>query len=74
MTGYVILLILAFILIVALEVPGLIRKKSWRELGAFSFFWVLGLVLSLPQALGLEVPNPNRVIEAVFRPIAEWFR
>jgi hypothetical protein len=32
--GFVILLVLAFLLFVVLEVPGLVRRKAWRETGS----------------------------------------
>jgi len=65
------LLVLAFLLIIALEAPGLLRKKAWRELVAFSFFLLLGFALALPQVLGFAVPSPD---EALFRPLAEWLK
>lgn len=71
---YVLLLVLAFLLIIALEVPGLVKKKAWRELTAFSFFLFLGFALALPQVLGLEVPNPSNAIEALYKPLAEWLK
>ncbi|MCL6639279.1 MAG: hypothetical protein K6T80_06325 [Firmicutes bacterium] len=70
----VFLLILAFLIIIALEVPGLVQKKAWRELAAFSVFLLLGFALALPQVLGFRVPNPNEAIEALFRPLSEWLK
>lgn len=67
-----ILLVLVFILIIFLEAPGLIKKKAWRELAAFSFFLLLGFALALPQVIGLEVPSPNIVIEAIFQPFSDF--
>lgn len=68
----ILLLMLIFIGIIAFEAPGLIKKKMWRELAAFSFFLILGMVLSFGQVLNLPLPNPARGIEAVFRPISEY--
>jgi hypothetical protein len=69
-----ILLVLVFILIFFMEVPGLIKKKWWREMAAVSFFLLLGFALALPQVLGYEIPSPNIVIEAIFKPISDWLR
>lgn len=68
----IILLILVFAAIIALEVPGLLRKKMWRELAAFSVLLLIGMVLSFGQVLKLPLPNPTRGIEAVFRPVSQY--
>jgi len=72
--GFVILLVVAFLLIVVLEAPGLVRQKAWRELAAFSFFLALGFALALPQVLGLEIPSPNKAIEALFKPVSDLLK
>lgn len=74
MLGYVVLLVLAFLIMIALEVPGLVKKKAWRELAAFSFFLLLGFGLALPQVLGLEAPNPNNAIKSLYKPFSEWLK
>jgi hypothetical protein len=74
MFGYVVLLVLGFMIMIMLEVPGLVKKKAWRELGAFSFFLLLGFTLALPQVLGIEVPNPSDALEALFKPLSAWLK
>lgn len=68
----IVLLILVFIAIIALEAPGLVKKKMWRELTAFSVLLVIGMYLSFGQVLKLPVPNPTRGIEAVFQPVTQF--
>lgn len=68
----IVLLMLVFVIIIAFEVPGLVRKKMWRELTAFSVLLFIGMVLSFGQALKLPIPNPTRGIEAVFRPLSQY--
>mgnify|MGYP000268292324 CR=1 FL=1 len=69
-----VLVLLVFGIIALFEVPPLVKKKMWRELAAFSAYLALGLALSLPQALGLKVPNPTKAIEALFKPVSELLR
>ena len=52
-------LIFIFILIIFFEIPGLIRRKLWRELAAFSVFLTIGFVLSFLQVIGVKIPSPN---------------
>lgn len=66
------LLTLIFLTIIALEVPGLVKKKMWRELAAFSVLLVLGMIYSYGQVLNLPLPNPTRGIEAVFKPLGQY--
>jgi hypothetical protein len=54
------LLITAFILIILYEVPGLIRKKYWRELVAFSALLSIAFFVSLMQTLNIKIPDPVR--------------
>ena len=47
-------LILIFIVIVFLEVPGLLREKLWRELIAFLYFFLLVSFLAFCKLLVLK--------------------
>ncbi|MCR4419708.1 MAG: hypothetical protein QHH27_09075 [Clostridia bacterium] len=66
------LLLAAYAALVALEVPGLVKRGMRRELAAFFFFLALAVALTLPQSLGVELPNPMRFIGAIFRPLSKW--
>ncbi|OPZ73119.1 MAG: hypothetical protein BWY80_00997 [Firmicutes bacterium ADurb.Bin456] len=68
----ILLLVLGFITIIAVETPGLVKKKMWREFAAFSVLVLLGMVLSFGQALKLPLPNPIRGIEALFEPVTAY--
>jgi len=63
------LLTMLFLGIVALEVPGLVRRKMWGELAAFAAYLLMGMALTIPQALGVRLPNPTKAIEVVFEPL-----
>ncbi|MCL6639187.1 MAG: hypothetical protein K6T80_05845 [Firmicutes bacterium] len=70
----IVLLMLMFAVIILLEAPGLVKKKMWRELAAFSVYLSIGMALSIPQVLGVKLPNPSKAIEALFKPIAELLK
>lgn len=66
------LLTLIFLGIIAFEAPGLIKKKMWRELAAFSVLLIIGMIYSYGQVLNLPLPNPTKGIEAVFKPVSQY--
>lgn len=70
----IVLALLGFALIIGLEVPGLVKKKMWWELTAFSVYLAIGMALSIPQLLGIRPFEPNAPIEALFRPLGELLR
>lgn len=66
-----VLLILTFLGIAILEVPGLVRRRLWRELVAFSVLLTIGFVLSFLQIIGVKVPSPNKGIEFLIKTVAK---
>lgn len=70
----IVLLILLFIGIILFEAPGLVKKKMWRELAAFSVYLSIGIALSIPQVLEVKLPNPTKAIEALMKPISELLK
>lgn len=67
----IILLIILYLAIIAFEVPRLVKKKHWRDLVAFSVFMALAVAISLPLALGAKLPNPTKLLVAIFGPLSE---
>jgi len=66
----VFLLVLLFLIIIVAQVPGLVKKKMWRELAVFGVLLFLGMVYSFAQVLDVPVPNPMSGVEAVFKPLS----
>jgi hypothetical protein len=64
------LMILGFLLIIALEVPSMVAKGQTGELRTFWVLLAMGFALSLAVAQRWPVPNPTRMVEAVFKPIS----
>lgn len=49
------LVILAFGALVGFQVPGLIKKKQWRELVTFAILTSIAFVFALLSALGVRI-------------------
>ncbi len=56
------ILILIFVVIVALEVPALIKQRQYRGLVVFMSFYLLGVYLGLAQYYGWAIYNPFTII------------
>lgn len=56
------MMVIGFILAALLEIPGLIKRKWWKELFWYSFFLVSSFVLSLLLMLGVKFPDISQVI------------
>jgi uncharacterized membrane protein YoaT (DUF817 family) len=70
----VILLMIFFIAIFIIQVPPLVKAKMWGELAAFVVFMIIGMALSIPQVLGIKLPNPDKAIEAIFEPFYNFLK
>jgi len=55
------LLIYAFIIV--LSVPGLIKRKEWRELTAFSVLYIIAFALGLMYVLDIPIPSPMKGLQ-----------
>ena len=70
----IVVMIAFFAVLIWIEVPGLIKKKSWRELAAYSVLMVLAITVSMLYALDVDIPNPvkntqyyvKNAVEAMF--------
>ncbi len=48
----------AFAVLIILEAPGMIKKKQWRELTAYSVLMLLAIVISVLYLKHIQIPNP----------------
>jgi len=55
------LLIYAFIIV--LSVPGLIKRKEWRELTVFSVLYIIAFALGLMYVLDKHIPSPMKGLQ-----------
>ncbi|MEJ9228380.1 hypothetical protein LAV79_02495 [Peribacillus butanolivorans] len=58
-------------IIIAIDVPSLLRKKLKKELWIFSSLLLFGTVLSIAQALHIKIPNPLDWITAIYKPLSD---
>ncbi|MGG0288157.1 hypothetical protein ABEY41_24260 [Peribacillus butanolivorans] len=65
----VILILVA--IIIAIDVPSLLRKKLKKELWIFSVLLLFGTALSIAQALNIKIPNPLDWITAIYKPLSD---
>ncbi|MFZ5967329.1 MAG: hypothetical protein ACOYVK_09165 [Bacillota bacterium] len=64
-------LLLLFGVLIALEVPGLVKKRMWRELGVYFLLMAIGIFYSFGQVFDWPLPNPTKGVEAIFKPVTE---
>jgi hypothetical protein len=62
------LVLLAYVIVSAIEINALIKKKYWRDLTVFSFFMGFSFVISMLTCFGVKLPNPLNVIHYML----EW--
>ncbi len=54
----IIFLTAAYGVIILLEVPGMLSRQQWGELGLFFALLVMGFTLALLQIIGVSLPSP----------------
>lgn len=59
----IVLLVLAYAVLIAFEVPKLVREKSWRELIVYSALMSLAFVLCVLEILNIQVWNPVKTTQ-----------
>jgi len=63
------LVFMAFAGIAALDLPGMVKNKRWRDLAVYSAIFLLVLGLGTLMALGVEIPSPIKAIQAFYRDV-----
>ncbi len=64
--------ILIFLAVIWLKVPGLVREKMWGELAAFTGLLLLGMVLVFGKLFRLPLPNPEHGLRVIFEPVTDF--
>lgn len=58
----IVLVLIGFTILALWQIPGLVRKRWWRELICFAVLWAIGLVLSLMISMGTTLPPISTII------------
>ena len=61
----VVLVILAYIIIGAIEIVPLVKKKEKKELVLYSATFLFAFVISVLLSLGVKIPSPAKPIEKI---------
>ncbi|MFY0758016.1 hypothetical protein AB1K32_03920 [Metabacillus dongyingensis] len=57
--------------IIAIDVPSLLRKKEKKELWVFFILLLIGTSLSIALALHIKIPNPVDWITVIYQPLSD---
>ncbi|MCW3489294.1 hypothetical protein [Dethiobacter alkaliphilus] len=63
-----ILLLAGLFLIMLMEAPRLLLNKMWKELIVFLGLWAIASSLAVAQFIGIDLPNPTDLLNAIFLP------
>jgi len=59
-------LFIIYALIIIINVPGLIKRKEWRELTVFSVLYIIAFALGLMYVLDIPIPSPMKGLQHLF--------
>ncbi len=66
----IILLVLGFAAVLCIvQVPKLLRAKSFKELWTFSLLLAFGVVLSILKSLKVDIGNPSDLLAWIYSPL-----
>lgn len=60
-----------FAIILIIQVPPIIKRKNIREILAYSFMMLSGMVYFYAYILNVELPTPINAINVVFTPLTK---
>ena len=64
-------ILLSVTLIIAVNIPSLVKQKLTKELFLFSIILLMVTSLSIAHALKIKIPSPLNLIMAIYQPIAD---
>ena len=58
----IVLLLIGFAMLALWQIPGLVRKRWWRELICFAVLWFMGFIFSVMVSMGINLPPISTII------------
>ncbi|NMB95270.1 MAG: hypothetical protein GYA02_01450 [Clostridiaceae bacterium] len=55
--------LLIYALMIIINVPGLIKRREWRELTAFSILYIVAFTLGLMYVIDVPIPSPMKGLQ-----------
>ncbi len=52
--------------VLAFDALRLLKEAMWKELAALLFFWSVASFMAVAAVIGLELPNPTDLLNAIF--------
>jgi len=65
--------IISSALIIIYELPNLKRNNSKKEIYSFAFLLLTATVLGILKSFNVEIPNPLKAVEIIYRPLNNIF-
>lgn len=71
----IILAVLVFAVVLSfIEVPKMLKSKSYRELWSFLILLLIGVTLVILKSVGVELSNPSDWVAWVFSPASDLIK
>ena len=64
------LVILIFIIVAVVQVPGFIKHKEYKEMGLYLFIMFFALLYAISGVTDWDFPDPTDAVDKIFDPIS----
>ncbi|MGI6161855.1 MAG: hypothetical protein ACOYJD_07470 [Christensenellales bacterium] len=69
----ILLAVIAFAVIAAMDVPRLIALKRWKDVAVYGTLFAAAFALVILQIYGQQIPSPIDAIEKLFREVIQVY-
>lgn len=69
---FVIGALLAAVVIIWIDLPTLLQRKDYREIGVFAGLLILGVAINLARGAKIGIPNPLDWMAAFYKPFSTF--